>query len=165
MIKKKKKTKTATAQKSAKGRKPRLKKEKEMDVVEVRKQVTEVVQSQATELTQAVVKEGMKGQVSPVRYLFEMANIFPIQENAEKPTEEEDSFAKILLSRMEAPAKRDKEEDDDGDDAEVTTPDEAKPAPAAVVRGQEPPPHKQPSVDGEKKETVEALVGTGTSVT
>jgi hypothetical protein len=172
MIKKKKGTKKATAQKSAKkNRKPRLK--KEIDVTKVRKEVSQVVKSQATELTQAVVEEGMKGQVGSVRYLFEMANIFPVQENAEAPTEEEDSFAKILLSRMEAPAKPDKDEDDEVDDTELSTEEEAKPAQAVAVRGQESPrlplgagPRHTPTSGGnEKKETVETPVGTATSVT
>jgi hypothetical protein len=162
MIKRKKKTKKAMGQKSAKnGRKPRPK--KEIDVVEVRKEVSQIVKSQAAELTQAVVEEGKKGQVPPVRYLFEMANIFPVQENAEQATEEEDCFAKILLSRMDAPAKPEKEEDDEAEDTEVSMEDEAKPAQAAEVRGEER--HTQARGDSMQKETVETSVGTGISVT
>lgn len=162
MIKKKKKTKKTTGQKSAKKvRKPRLK--KEIDVVEVRKEVSQIVKSQAAELTQAVVAEGKKGQVPPVRYLFEMANIFPVQENAEQATEEEDCFAKILLSRMDAPAKPEKQEDDDADDTGVSTEDGTRPVPATAVRGEET--HAPASGDSMKKETVETSVGTGISVT
>jgi hypothetical protein len=150
MIKKKKRTKKATGQKSAKkSRKPRPK--KEIDIVEVRKQVSQIVKSGAAELTQAVVGEGMKGQVAPVRYLFEMANIFPVQENAEQATEEEDSLAKILLSRMQAPAKPEKEEDEAAEDVG----DDVKTSASSPVA----------SESSEKKETVETPVGMATSVT
>jgi hypothetical protein len=164
MIKKKKGTKKATGQKSAKkGQKTRLK--KELNPAEVRKQVSQIVQSEAVLMTHAVVEEGKKGQVAPVRYLFEMANIFPAQANAEQATEEEDCLAKVLLSRMQAPAKPEKEEEDEVDDTEVSTEDEAKPAQAAAVRGQECPRHMPTSGEGEKKETVETPVGAATSVT
>jgi hypothetical protein len=150
MIKKKKSRKKTTGQKSAKKvRKPRPK--KEIDIVEVRKQVSQIVKSGAAELTQAVVGEGMKGQVAPVRYLFEMANIFPVQENAEQATEEEDSLAKILLSRMQAPAKPEKEEDEAAEDVG----DEVKTSASSPVA----------SENSEKKETVETPVGMATSVT
>jgi hypothetical protein len=150
MIKKKKSRKKTTAPKSAKKvRKPRLK--KEINIVEVRKQVSQIVKSGAAELTQAVVGEGMKGQVAPVRYLFEMANIFPVQENAEQETEEEDSLAKILLSRMQAPAKPEKEEDDE---AAKDGEQEVKAASSPVASGH-----------GDKETTVETPVGVATSVT
>ena len=150
MIKKKKSRKKTTGQKSAKKvRKPRPK--KEIDIVEVRKQVSQIVKSGAAELTHAVVGEGMKGQVAPVRYLFEMANIFPVQENAEQATEEEDSLAKILLSRMQAPAKPEKEEDEAAEDVG----DEVKTSASSPVA----------SENSEKKETVETPVGMATSVT
>jgi len=150
MIKKKKSRKKTTGQKSAKKvRKPRPK--KEIDIVEVRKQVSQIVKSGAAELTHAVVGEGMKGQVAPVRYLFEMANIFPVQENAEQATEEEDSLAKILLSRMQAPAKPEKEEDEAAEDVG----DDVKTSASSPVA----------SENSEKKETVETPVGMATSVT
>ena len=148
---KKKATKKATGQKSAKkGRKMRPK--KELNPAEVRKQVSQIVQSEAVEMTQAVVKEGMKGQVAPVRYLFEMANIFPVQANGEQATEEEDCLAKILLSRMEAPAKPEKQQEDDETAEDV---DDVK-APAST-----------PATGGnsEKKETTETAVGMATPVT
>jgi hypothetical protein len=163
MIKKKKRTKKAAAQKSAKkGRKTPVK--KETNLAEVRKQVTEIVQSEAALMAQAVVQEGKKGQVAPVRYLFEMANIFPVQANAEQATEEEDCLAKILLARMEAPAKPEKEDDDEADGTEVSTEEEARPARAAI-RGQESPRQTPASGDSEKKETVGTTVGTTSSVT
>jgi hypothetical protein len=149
---KKKGTKKATGRKRAKkSRKVRLK--KNVNAADVRKQVSEMVQSQAAELTQAVVEEGMKGQVAPVRYLFEMANIFPAQANVEQASEEEDCLAKILLSRIEAPAKPEKEEDDEiaGEDAEENV--------------KTPPSSPAASGNGEKKETAEAPVGIATSVT
>ena len=161
MKKKKKRTTKAVGQKSAKkARKPEVK--KDINLAEVRKQVSDIVQSEAAEMTQAVVQEGKKGQVAPVRYLFEMANIFPVQANAEQATDEEDCLAKILLSRMEAPSKPEKEEDDEGDDSEVNAPDAVKPGQAGAVHGQGHPHHIPASETGEKEETP---VGTTTSVT
>jgi hypothetical protein len=150
---KKKGTKKAAEQKSAKKVRKRRPTKKDINPAEVRKQVSQMVQSQAAELTQAVVEEGMKGQVAPVRYLFEMANIFPAQANTEQASEEEDCLAKILLSRMEAPAKPEKEEDDETADEDPE--DTVKPPAAAPAA----------SGNSEKKETAEARVGTTTSVT
>jgi hypothetical protein len=156
---KKKGTRKATGQKSAKrGRKTRLK--KDINPAEVRKQVSQMVQSEAVAMTHAVVEEAKKGQVAPVRYLFEMANIFPAQANAEQATEEEDCLAKILLSRMEAPVKPEKEEDDAVDDTELSTEDEAKPDQGTAVRGQECPRHTPACENSEKKETAKTPVAT-----
>lgn len=146
---KKRATKKNTGKKSAK--KSATKKPKtETNPVEVHKQVSQIVKSQAAELTQAVVEEGMKGQVAPVRYLFEMANIFPAQTDPEHATEEEDCLAKILLSRMEAPPEPEKEDDDEPEDTETGKTSASAPAASGG--------------EGEKQESG-APVGAGTLVT
>jgi hypothetical protein len=103
MIKKKAKRKTA-AKKSVKKKRP-AKGAKELNPAEVRKEVSQMVQAEATEMAAAVIGEGRKGQLAPVKYLFEMANIFPPAPDGEQATEEEDCLAKMLLAKLNAPAK------------------------------------------------------------
>ena len=102
MIRKKAKNKTA-AKKTAKKKSP-AKLKAETNPADVRKEVSQLVKAQAAGMTQAVIEEGMKGQLAPVRYLFEMASIFPTAPNGEQATTEEDCLAKMLLDRI-GPAK------------------------------------------------------------
>ncbi len=116
MIKKKAAKKSAEKKKNAKKRgKKRLK--KEINPAEVRKEVSRIVEAEAVEIAQAVVDEAKKGQLAPVRYLFEVANIFPAQTDPEQATEEEDSLAKILLARIEAAPKPEAEDEGESEDA------------------------------------------------
>jgi hypothetical protein len=147
MIKKKATTKSTAQKRAKKSAKKKLK--KETNPAEVRKQVSRIVEAEATLMTRAVVDEAKKGQLAPVRYLFEMANIFPAQANPDTATEEEDCLAKILLSRMEAPAKPEKEDED-----ELNSGEEA--ATTAVVSD---------PAEGVKKEAAQVSVGIVTSVT
>jgi hypothetical protein len=150
MIKKKAAKKTAGKHSAKKDAKKRLK--KEIDPAVVRKQVSQIVKSEATEMTQAVVEEAKKGQLAPVRYLFEMAKIFPEQVSPEQATEEEDCLAKILLSRIDAPQKPETDEDE-----AVHTEEEQSPGATAAVTSD--------GSESAKKETAQATVGMSTSVT
>jgi len=93
---------------------------KELNPARVHKDISALVEAQANELTEAVIGEGLKGQVSPVKYLFEMARIWP-QVEGTVPTENEDSLAKTLLTRLKIPLEPvvhdelQKEEDEDVD--------------------------------------------------
>jgi len=92
---KRKTTKPAKKQGSRKSKKP-------VDLIEVREDITNIVGSEAKELTKAVVEEGLKGQLAPVKYLFEMAGLYPsAEENQAKP--EGESLAKTLLHRLGLP--------------------------------------------------------------
>ena len=78
------------------------KSKKPVDLVEVRKDITNIVGTEATELTRAVVEEGRKGQLAPVKYLFEVAGLYPAAEgDIAKP--EGESLAKTLLHRLGLP--------------------------------------------------------------
>lgn len=101
MMKKKAKSKTA-AKKTAKKKSPG-KSKKERNPTEVRKEISKMVASQATDMADAVIGEGMKGQLATVKYLFEMASIFPPAPDGEQATHEEDCLAKILLDKLSAP--------------------------------------------------------------
>ena len=113
MIKKKATSKTAK-NKAAKGKSAK-KGKPELNLKEVRKELARMGGSEATTMTQAVIDEGKKGQLATVKYLFEMAEIYPESTDGSQATTNEDSLAKTLLRRMnlpEEPILRDDEEDD-----------------------------------------------------
>jgi hypothetical protein len=76
---------------------------KELNPEQVLKNISALVEAQADKLAEAVIGEGMKGQVSPVKYLFEMAHIYPQPPAAIAPNKDEDSLAETLLDRLKIP--------------------------------------------------------------
>jgi hypothetical protein len=112
MIKKKAKGKTAKAKKAKKSSGRRSK--KELNPREVRKDISRMVQSHANSMTQAVIDEGEKGQLATVKYLFEMAEIYPASTDGSQATEDEDCLARTLLNRLDLPTEpvgRDEEDE------------------------------------------------------
>jgi hypothetical protein len=98
-----KKTKSkASAKKAAKKSKPE-KRKKEFNPAEVRRDIAQMVDSQAARMTQAVIDEGMKGQLATVKYLFEVAEIYPASTDGSYATREEESLAQTLLRRLDLP--------------------------------------------------------------
>ena len=75
----------------------------ERDEKEVRKECSKLIKDGATLLTAAVIEEGKKGQLGPVKYLFEMANIFPQAQDGSETTAKEESLAETLLHRWGIP--------------------------------------------------------------
>ena len=103
MIKKKAKGKTAAKKVGKKRDTSRRKKtKKELNPVGTWKDVAALVESHAQAMAEAVIEEGEKGRVSPVKFLFEMAKIRPPQEGTET-TEEEESLAKTLFRTLNIP--------------------------------------------------------------
>lgn len=100
MKKKGKGKKTAT--KRAKKRAAK-KSKKELNPAEVLKNISAMVEAEAEELAGAVIEEGKKGQLPTVRYLFEVAHIYPQPPEGTVSTAEEESFAKTLLDRLNIP--------------------------------------------------------------
>ena len=108
MIKRKgKKSKKASGKdtkKAAKKKKVRKSKpKKERDAKEVRHECSKLVKEDAREVTVAVIGEAKKGQLGPMKYLFEMANIFPQADDGSQTSAEEDSLAETLLTRLGIP--------------------------------------------------------------
>lgn len=99
MTKKKGKRKTATksANKSA------AKKGKEPNPAGVRKAISLLVEEHAEKMAEAVINEGKKGQLPTVKYLFEVASIFPPRADGSESSAEEDSLAKTLMHRLNLP--------------------------------------------------------------
>jgi hypothetical protein len=117
MTKKKAVGKTSP-KKSAKKQKKNLKRgKKELDPVELRKDIEHMVKSEAGEIAGAVIGEGKKGQLATVKYLFEMAKIFPPSTDGSQASAEEDCLAKTLLHRLnlpEEPISRDEDGETEG---------------------------------------------------
>jgi hypothetical protein len=84
-------------------RKTARKARKAVDLVEVRKNITNIVGSEAAEMALAVVDEALKGQLAPVKYLFEVAGLYPAAGDAAEAPPEEDSLARTLLRRLGLP--------------------------------------------------------------
>jgi hypothetical protein len=106
MTKKTGKRSKAKAQKASNKKKilSKGKKGKEKDTAEVRKDLVKLVKNAAQEMAAAVVDEGKKGQVSPVKFLLELAGIFPVPEaEVNAPDQREESLAETLLDRLGIP--------------------------------------------------------------
>jgi len=103
ITKKKAKKGEAAGKKTAKKKGASAKKLQERNPEEVRENITKMVQNEAEKLAQAVMGVGMTGQLAPVKYLFEMAHLYPKADDGSEATKEEDSLAKTLLDRLNIP--------------------------------------------------------------
>jgi len=100
MIKKKAKSKAIkkkTAKKKSAGKK------KEFNPAEVRKSIAIMVESEAEEMAEAVIGEGKKGQLATVKYLFEVAKIYPEATDGSQASADEECLAATLLRRLDLP--------------------------------------------------------------
>jgi hypothetical protein len=105
MTKKKAKQKKSNKTGKTRARRSPARIGKDKNPVEVREEISRIVRTGAAGMTQAVMDEGLKGQVAPVKFLFEVASIYPAPPKGEEATEEEDCLAKILLAKISAPPK------------------------------------------------------------
>ena len=110
---KKKKAKSGTAATKAAKKKSSPKSKKETNPAQVREDVSRMVESEAVEMAQAVIDEGKKGQLATMKYLFEMASIYPAQADRDSATADEDCFAKTLLHRLNIPEEPIRHEEDE----------------------------------------------------
>jgi len=115
----KKKKSKAAAKKTSKKKSP-AKPKQETNPAEVRKEVAKMVEAEATEMAQAVIGETKKGQLAPLKYLFEMASIYPPAPDGSQATTEEDCLAKILLDGLKIPIKPAAEKTDETSEAART---------------------------------------------
>lgn len=116
---KKKKAKGKTAAKKAAKKNKKGTEKKDLNPAQVLKDISALVEAEAEELAEAVIGEGKKGQLSPVKFLFEMAHIFPPPTDESETGNDEDSLAETLLDRLNIPKRPlvhdelQKEEDED----------------------------------------------------
>lgn len=117
------KKKTAKKSKAA-GKKPAKKSKtktvkKELNPGQVLKDISAMIEEEASLIAAAVIGEGKKGQLSPAKFLFEMAHIYPQPAEGSDPNEREESLAETLLDRLNIPKtpvvhdELQKEEDED----------------------------------------------------
>jgi hypothetical protein len=97
----KKKAKKTAVKKAPMKRKAKSK--KDLNPAEVLKDISLLVEGEAEKMARAVIDLGKTGQLAPVKYLFEMAHIFPPLTDGSQSTEDEDSLAKTLLNRLNIP--------------------------------------------------------------
>lgn len=103
MIKKKAKKSKATGKKPAKKKSGAKRKKKELNPAEARNEVSRIVEAHAGKLAAAVVEEGEKGRLPDVKYLFEVANIYPPSADGSQVSAREESLAETLLDRLGIP--------------------------------------------------------------
>jgi hypothetical protein len=116
--KKAKRTRKKATKKSGKTKSTRRRratsKRKEPRPAEVRKEVSRMVESEAKVMAKAVIDEGKKGQLATVKYLFEVAEIFPPGTQTTEGSAREDSLAETLLHRLNIPIEPIQHDEDDG---------------------------------------------------
>jgi hypothetical protein len=103
MIKKKGKSKGKAAAKKTPKKKSAKKGRSDFNPAEVLKDIAQMVDSEAAMMTRAVIDEGKKGQLATVKYLFEMASIYPPSTDGSQATADEECLAKTLLRRLDMP--------------------------------------------------------------
>lgn len=105
MTRKKATKSKTTAKKVAKKTKSAKEKDakSELNPLGVRKDISKMVEEHAGKMMQAVIGECEKGKLAPVRYLFEVANIFPPTSEGSQVPAEEESLAGTLLDRLGIP--------------------------------------------------------------
>jgi hypothetical protein len=99
----KRKAKKAAAGKKSAKKKRVAKAKKELNPAEVRKDIAKMVGTEATEMAHAVIEEGKRGQLASLKYLLELAKIFPAATDESQGTPEADCLAKTLLNRLNIP--------------------------------------------------------------
>jgi hypothetical protein len=109
----KKKIKSDPADKKSTSKSKPARRKKELNPESVRDGISKLVKSHAEKMAEAVIEEGEKGQLATVKYLFEVAQIFPPSTDGSQATSEEDSLAKTLLDRLNIPDKPVHGEDDE----------------------------------------------------
>jgi hypothetical protein len=93
-------TRRTAAKKS--GAKKSRRRHKDANPAEMRRDITNIVGSEMTEITMAVVGEAKKGQLATVKYLFEVVGVYPPAEgNIDRP--EDDTLARRLVRTLGLP--------------------------------------------------------------
>lgn len=106
MYKKKVKRGKTVAKKSGKKGKGKAKQKKgEKTGEEVRKELAKLVKAHAKKMASAVIGQGETGQLAPMKYLLEMAHVYPKGNDGSEATKDEDCLAKTLLDRLNIPDK------------------------------------------------------------
>lgn len=131
---------------------------KEMNPAEVRQDISKLVTESALELAEAVIEEGMKGQLAPTKYLFELSGVFPVVTDGSITTAHEESLAETLLRKLNiptVPVKLDADEDEDV----VVIPAGAKEGESSTAEGTEEQEGQKPSTTEGTEEPTRSSAG------
>jgi hypothetical protein len=94
----------------------------------VRKDITNIVGTNAADLVRAVIEQGKTGQLPPVKYLFEVTGLYPATESIEAKPDQE-ALAHTLMRGLNLP-----ERPIASDDDEDAVPGNFKPVDPPVVQ-------------------------------
>ena len=87
------------------------------DIAAIRQNATNLIGVEASEMVKAVIAECKKGHYQSLKFLFEVAGIFPA--SAEAADHDEPSFAEILCRRLGLPAEMPADSDVTNDSCET----------------------------------------------
>jgi hypothetical protein len=96
----KKKAKKASGKRSAK-KTPK----DPVNVAEVRGKVLHLIADEAEAMTTANLEEAGKGQLSQLKYFFEVLGIHPVSATEQQESEDSNDLARVLLNRFDFPFK------------------------------------------------------------
>jgi hypothetical protein len=86
---------------ASKKRAPKKETTAQVDIAAVRQDATNLIGGEAGDMVQAVIDECKKGHYQGLKFLFEVAGIFPA--TSEAPAEHEPSFAELLCRHLGLP--------------------------------------------------------------
>lgn len=76
---------------------------KQEDAAKVRADIAGMVKSEARDIAGVVMDHALAGELAPVKFLFEMAGVYPASMDGSFSSAEEDCLAKTLLDRLNIP--------------------------------------------------------------
>jgi hypothetical protein len=79
------------------------KKMEDANPLEMRRKVTNIVGAKLNEIADATVGEAKKGQLATVKYLFEVAGVYPPSTDSFMNNPEEDTFMQRVVRRLGLP--------------------------------------------------------------
>ena len=74
-----------------------------VNLEEVRERVRRVIAEKAEEMTNANAEEASKGNLTPLKYLFEVLGLYPATAAEETEPTEGNDLARVLLKRLNFP--------------------------------------------------------------
>ncbi len=87
----------------AKSKSPKSTAKGPLNLGEVRERVRRVIAAQAEKMTSANIEEASKGNLSPLKYLFEVLGLYPATAAEEPEAAESNDLARVLLKRFNFP--------------------------------------------------------------
>jgi hypothetical protein len=88
---------------SGRGTTRRTTSKKQENASKVREDIAGMVKSGALDIAEVVMDHAMAGELAPVKFLFEMAGVYPASTDGSTESAEEDCLAKTLLDRLNIP--------------------------------------------------------------